>query len=350
MVSFLRQNIDRNNESVIFLSLWAGTLRLSKKLRVTILRNINMKPVKSTLLLSVLSALSFNAQADVTVYGKANVSVQSSDEGEGSVTELKSNTSRFGFKGGEKLDNNLEVFYRFEFQVDITDADSKGDKDNITARNQYVGVKGNFGEVLIGRKDTVFKLSQGRVDLFNDVEGDIKNHLKGENRLGNSITYNSNSFNGFKVHGTFIAEDDAEGENGYSAALSYGDSKLKKSNIYGAISADSDVKGYDAVRLTVQGKVADVKLGAIYQTQERVDGSDKADGYVLSASYKMGANTLKAQYQVMDFDQGDKIDGVSVGIDHTLNKVTKIYGFYTSFDGDNQVERDYLAVGFEYKF
>lgn len=309
-----------------------------------------MKLVKSTLFLSVLSALSFNAQADVKVYGKANVSVQSTDEGDGSATEIKSNASRFGFKGAEKLDDGLEVIYKLEFQVDVTDADSKGDKDNITARNQYVGIKGSFGEVVIGRKDTAFKLSQGKIDLFNDLEGDIKNLFKGENRLGNSISYKSNSFNGFKVQGTFIAEDDTDGQNGYSAALTYGDSKLKSSNIYAAVSTDSEVKGYDAVRFALQGKLAGWKLGAIYQMQERVDGSDEADGYLFNAAYKVGANTFKAQYQVIDFDQGDKIDGFSVGVDHKLNKVTKLYGFYSTFDGDNQVERSYLAAGIEYKF
>lgn len=309
-----------------------------------------MKLVKSTLFLSVLSALSFNAQADVKVYGKANVSVQSTDEGDGSATEIKSNASRFGFKGAEKLDDGLEVIYKLEFQVDVTDADSKGDKDNITARNQYVGIKGSFGEVVIGRKDTAFKLSQGKIDLFNDLEGDIKNLFKGENRLGNSISYKSNSFNGFKVQGTFIAEDDTDGQNGYSAALTYGDSKLKSSNIYAAVSTDSEVKGYDAVRFALQGKIAGWKLGAIYQMQERVDGSDEADGYLFNAAYKVGANTFKAQYQVIDFDQGDKIDGFSVGVDHKLNKVTKLYGFYSTFDGDNQVERSYLAAGIEYKF
>jgi predicted porin len=297
-----------------------------------------------------MSALSFNAQADVKVYGKANVSVQSTDEGEGSATEIKSNASRFGFKGSEKLDDGLEVIYKLEFQVDVADADSKGDKDNITARNQYVGLKGSFGEVVIGRNDTAYKQSQGKLDLFNDLEGDIKNLFKGENRLGNSVSYKSNSFNGFKLLGTFIAEDDRDGKNGYSTALTYGDSKLKKSSVYAAIAVDSEVKGYDAVRFAIHSKFSDIKLGAIYQMQERSDGTNEADGYMLNAAYSMGANILKAQYQVIDFDQGDKIDGISVGIDHKLNKVTKLYGFYSTFDGDNQVERDYIAAGIEYKF
>ncbi|MCG9761911.1 MULTISPECIES: porin [Pseudoalteromonas] len=309
-----------------------------------------MKLTKTALALSLLSAFTFQANAEVDVYGKANVSVQSSDDGAGSVTEIKSNASRFGFKGSEKLDSGLEVIYKLEFQVDVSDADSKGDKDNITARNQYVGLKGSFGEVVIGRNDTALKQSQGKLDQFNDLEGDIKVLFKGENRLGDSISYKSPSFNGFRVLGSFIAEDSEEGENGFSTALTYGDAGLKESTIYAAIAADSEVNGYDTVRFTVQGKVADVKLGAMYQTQEKVDGSAEADGYLLNAAYKLGNATLKAQYQVIDFDAGDKVDGVSVGVDYKLAKNAKVYGFYSTFDADNQVEKDYLGLGIEYKF
>ena len=312
-----------------------------------------MKLVKSSLFVAVLGALSLNAHADVNIYGKANVSVQSSDEGEGSATEIKSNASRFGFKGTEELNSGLEVIYKLEFQVDLSDADSKKDKDNITARSQYVGLKGSFGEVVIGRNDTAYKKAQGKMDLFNDLEADIKNIWKGENRLGNTISFKSKSYNGFKVLATYIAEDSKDGENGLSAALTYGDAKLKKSKFYLSLANDSEVKGYDATRVAAQFKATDaLKLGAMYQTQEKVDGSAKADGLLANASYTFGKNTLKLQYQTIDFDSADKsdVDGLSVGIDHKLNKVTKLYGFYSSVNEDEGVEEDYLGLGIEYKF
>lgn len=309
-----------------------------------------MKFAKSSLCLALLSGLSFNALAEVDIYGKANVTVQSSDDGEGSFTEIKSNASRFGLKGSEKISDGLEAVYKFEFQVDVSDADSKGDKDNISARNQYVGFKGSFGQVVIGRNDTALKQAQGKLDLFNDLEGDIKNTFKGENRLGNSVSYASNSYEGFKVLASFIAEDDVDAKNGYSVALTYGDAGLKKSAVYAAVAADSEVNGYDVVRATVQGKIEDFRLGAMYQTQEKVDGSAEADGYLVNAAYLMGSNTFKVQYQTMDFDDSDDKSAVSVGVDHKLNKNLKVFGFYSSFDMDNNVDQDYLALGMEYKF
>ena len=205
-----------------------------------------MNFVKSSLCVALVSGLSFSAFADVDVYGKANVTVQSSDDGEGSFTEIKSNASRFGLKGSEKITDGLEAVYKFEFQVDVSDADSKGDNDdNISARNQYVGLKGAYGQVVVGRNDTALKQSQGKLDLFNDLEGDIKNVFKGENRLGDSITYTSKSYEGFKVLATFVAEDDVDADNGYSMAVTYGDSTLKKSAVYASVAADSEVNGYD---------------------------------------------------------------------------------------------------------
>lgn len=309
-----------------------------------------MKFAKSSLCFALLSGLSFNALAEVDIYGKANVTVQSSDDGEGSFTEIKSNASRFGLKGSEKISDGLEAVYKFEFQVDVSDADSKGDDDNISARNQYVGFKGRFGQVVIGRNDTALKQAQGKLDLFNDLEGDIKNTFKGENRLGNSVSYASNSYEGFKVLASFIAEDDVDAKNGYSVALTYGDAGLKKSAVYAAIAADSEVNGYDVVRATVQGKIEDFRLGAMYQTQEKVDGSAEADGYLVNAAYLMGSNTFKVQYQTMDFDDSDDKSAVSVGVDHKLNKNLKVFGFYSSFDMDNNVDQDYLGLGMEYKF
>ena len=62
-----------------------------------------MKFAKSSLCLALLSGLSFNALAEVDIYGKANVTVQSSDDGEGSFTEIKSNASVSDLKGLKKF-------------------------------------------------------------------------------------------------------------------------------------------------------------------------------------------------------------------------------------------------------
>jgi predicted porin len=293
-----------------------------------------------TLLGAGVSAASF---ADpITVYGKANISAQAADEGEGNFTEIKSNASRFGIKGDLQLDNDMEVLYTFEWQVDL--ADESG-ADNIKARNQYVGLKGNFGTVLLGRNDTMLKQSQGKIDLFSDYEADIKGLWKGENRMGDSVTYVSPTVSGFSLGVSYVAEDDVAGQDAQSISLSYGDKNLKKSNWYAAVAADFDMKGYDSQRLSVQGKFDDLKLGAILHRQESVETGVSQDGVMVSAAYTIGKLVLKGQVQSLEDD-----NSVTIGADYKLGKSTKAFVWYTDRGLDMSEDKSWLSVGIEHKF
>jgi len=310
-----------------------------------------MNTFKNTILASACSLLALPASIamaeGVTIYGKANVSVQSSDDGAGSYSEVKSNASRIGFKGNYEIDSDLTVIYRAEFQVDLDGDSEKG--NSITDRNQYIGLKGNFGEVLLGKNDTMLKQSQGKLDLFSDLNADIKSLFKGENRMSDTITYKSPKFNGFQFGATYITEDAIDAEDASSFAVFYGDKKLKKSNIFASVAIDSDVKGYDITRATVQGKLGKVVLGAMVQSQESSDGIEM-DGYMVSLKYPLNKITLKGQYQLADHDGGDEKTAFTLGADYKLAKNTKLYTFYTTFDMDSSDDQDYLAVGIEYKF
>lgn len=300
-----------------------------------------MKMLKTLVAASVLSVMAAPVMADTTVYGKVNVTVQSSDDGSESITELKSNASRLGVKGSQKLDGGLEVVYKYELQVDVSD--ESGEK-NLKSRNQYVGLKGSFGEVLIGRNDTMLKQSQGKFDLFSDLEGDIKVLWKGENRMSDSISYKTPKINGFQGGISYILDEDAD-DAATSLSLTYGDGALKKGKYYAAIAIDSDVKGYDATRLTVGTKVSGVKLGAMFQTQENVESGEEKDGFLVSAQYKVGSYNLKGQYQSLEDD-----NGFTIGADRKLGKNTKLFGFYTTYNMDMSEDENYLGLGLEHKF
>lgn len=300
--------------------------------------------MKTTVAILSTTLAAFAVQADpVTVYGQLNVSAQSSDEGEGRFSELKSNSSRFGLKGDYELEGGLKLVYQLEWGVDLADV---GDGDNITSRNQYVGLAGSFGEVRLGRHDTALKDAQGKIDLFSDYEADVKALWKGEVRASDSITYYSPSFNGFGVQLTYVMEDAADAEDAFSAAVYYGDENLKNSNFYAAVAMDADVAGYDAMRVQAQGKVAGFKLGAMFHSQENIVSGLEQDGWLLSAAYPMGKTELKAQYQILEDD-----DAISLGVDYKAGKNTTLYGWYSSFNFDTTApDRDYLAVGIKHKF
>ncbi|MBO1270392.1 MULTISPECIES: porin [Shewanella] len=303
-----------------------------------------------TLLASAIAAASVasaHAADPLTVYGKLNVTVQNNDEnGKDSVTSVQSNASRFGVKGDYDLGNSLSAFYTVEYEV-ATDSSSS---NNFNARNQFVGLKGNFGAISVGRNDTMLKNSQGGVDQFNDLSGDLKSLFKGDNRMAQTVTYLSPSMGDFRFGATYAADADSAqaGDNGFSSALMYGDASLKKTPIYAAIAYDSKVKGYDVLRASVQAKLGDFKLGGMYQTQEKSEGdNDSTNGYLVSAAYDIKEVTLKAQYQDME----DTGDSWSVGADYKLAKPTKLFAFYTSRSMDNEADDDkYFGVGLEHKF
>ncbi|MFC6440745.1 porin [Bowmanella sp. JS7-9] len=301
--------------------------------------------MKNVTLASLLMTglISTGAVADpLTVYGKINVTAQSSDEGDGSFTELKSNNSRFGIKGDYALEDGLQVVYTLEWQVDVADL---GGSDNIKSRNQYLGLKGDFGTVLLGRNDTMLKQSQGGVDLFNDYEADLKGLWKGENRLSNTVTYVTPAFDKFSFGITYVAAGSTEGEDGISAAVFYGDKSLKKSNWFASVATDKDINGYDTTRATVQTKLEAWTLGASVQRQEPSEGGTSKNGAMVSAGYKMGKVTYKAQLQTLEDDQS-----VSLGADYKLGDKTKLFAWYTDRDYDASVDRSWLAVGIEHKF
>lgn len=298
---------------------------------------------KKTLLLAMLTTAALPLQADpLTVYGKINVSAQSSDEGAGSFSELKSNASRFGIKGDYALDGELTLVYQLEWEVDLTD---EANEKNIKGRDQFIGLKGSFGTIKAGRNDTALKLSQGKIDLFGDYEADIKTLWKGENRMNNSLAYISPSFQGFSLLVSHIMEDTPEGKDGQSFALLYGDDSLKESKLFASIAMDNEVNGYDATRFTGQVKVGGFKLGAGLQQQEAVLNGKKEDGWLANVAYPIDNYELKAQFQTLE-----EHEGFSLGTDYKIGKDTKLFAWYTSFDFDNKVDSDYVAIGIEHKF
>ena len=307
-----------------------------------------MKLIRQLLISSLTLLIAMPASADlVKIYGKANLSLQSSDDGEGRYTEVKSNASRIGFTGKQALNDDLTLLYKAEFGVDLDGDSNKG--DSITDRTQYIGLSGSFGEVLVGNNNTMIKQAQGKIDLFNAYNADIKSLFKGENRMSDTVTYKTPSFNGFKLGVQYLAADSTEGDDAVSIGVFYGDKYLKKSQLYAAVAVDSDVKGYDITRFVVQGKLAGFVLGGMAQTQESASGAEM-DGILLSAKYGIDKWTLKSQFQMAEHDSGEDKSAFSLGADYKFTKNTKLYSFYSTFDMDSDADQDYLALGLEFSF
>jgi predicted porin len=296
---------------------------------------------------------------DGKVYGKANLSVVNQDFGSYDEWTLNSNASRLGLKGKTEISDGLEIVYQAEYEICIDSGDCKG--QTFKQRNTFVGIKGGFGMVLVGKHDSPTKLAAGKVDLFNDLEGDIKNAFEGENRLSNIIAYTSPTMNGFTTTLAMIpgegadVDQDGQDDTGLSDGLSYSVNYTKDS-IYLAIAGDQDVDKQDLLRFVAQYQIDALKLGVMYQQNEDNLGTKDESGYFVSAAYKLDNNiTLKAQYGAIEDDvDSDEEQTLSLGADYKLAKNTKVFAFYTnntdSAIDSNDDEFSALGIGMEHKF
>ena len=296
--------------------------------------------------------MGFNLQSEQpTVYGKLWISIESQNTASGTEVDMVSNASRLGIKGSMDFGEGIEAIYQAEYEVDPVDGTADESKDRtFKQRNSFVGLKGSMGTIFLGKHDTATKKSQKKIDLFNDLAGDIKNILQGENRMSDLVGYTTPKINGFSatfnaIKGTEGLGDDSIGDS-TSTSFSY-DSE----NFYIALAFDSELKGYDSTRITLQIPFNRSQLGIMFQDSEKLSSGVEEDGYVISFSQKLGdKGTLKFQQAESDMklDSGKQF---SFGYDYKLSNKAKAFFFFTDLSGDNtSKEKEISGIGFEYKF
>lgn len=327
------------------------------------------------LMIAGISAVSAGvATADVTVYGKANVSLQKfdSENAAGVDTqdnwEMESNASRIGVKGSIDITDTVKAIYKMEYETAIDDGDVKG--QTFGQRNIYGGFQGNFGTIIAGKNDTPTKLAQNNIDRFNDLAvGDIKNVFAGENRASDIIMYTTPSMGGFAATAAIMPGEDngtpGDDENDsfadhISIALSYNVDAL-----YLALAMDDNVAERDLVRFVAEYAFGPAKIGFMWQESESTDEDlypmvdvEDESGYLLSGEVKVGENgAIKAQYAMNTLDNGiveDDVTQIAIGYDHKLNKASKLFAYYASVETDYEVggtaEDTTFGVGYEIKF
>jgi predicted porin len=292
------------------------------------------------------------------VYGKVIVAVENIDQETNTEDfwQVASYDSRFGVRGD--LDTDIEgvkAVYNLEWQLDVADRSTTNEtastNNHISARNQFIGLKGGFGEFLIGRNDTPLKRAQGKVDLFNDRDADIKFLMAGgEVRSNNTFQYTTPKMaDAFSVSlmgrpGEQTASPppapDADLQNDLadatSLALTYAFGAL-----YLALALDSDIDGVDVdtTRFVAQWTGGNFGLGFLRQTADfsapvllanPLAETDDEEVVFFSAYYNL-SDRLKLKLQTGTVDNygsqtGDDGDTTVFGLDYSLSKKT-ILGF-----------------------
>lgn len=287
-------------------------------------------------------------EASHAIKGRINLGWQTENYSNDQTTDsdLKSNASRIAVLGNIPVSDNLKFFYHIEAQIDAANELSS---DTVKARNQYIGLKGDFGEIIVGRNDTVLKKSQGKIDLFNDYSVDIKKLWKGDNRIDRTITYKTKAINNIQYGAMYHSARHNRYDDGVSLFARYGDAKLKKSDYSFAIAADRDIKGYDIERINGSTKVGGVKLNLGYQIQHEIATGKDSDGIVASAAYPFSLGDKKAdvRFQYQDLEENQ---ATSVGFDYYYDGKNKFYVWLADFDKAVNKDKVMFSVGIQYHF
>lgn len=183
------------------------------------------KKILALAVAAAFSAPAFADNANVTVYGKAFMSLDNTrtdyygkntaTQGRvgNSMTTVHTNASRLGFKGEEDLGSGMKATFQYEAEFNL-DANSNAATNGsgnafMGTRNSKVGLAvNNVGEVFLGNWDTPYKLSHNPIELNDNttfgsavnVVGRFSSGSTNMNtRLKDSFNFHSANFSGFQV-------------------------------------------------------------------------------------------------------------------------------------------------------
>lgn len=330
------------------------------------------KSLLSVALLSALSLTSVSALADSpTGYGRLDITLTNSDHGfttqnRKAGTVLENNFSRVGVKGSEKINDDYELLYQMEVQVN--GATNEGDDDVFKSRSTYLGIASKtMGTVLVGRNDTVMKSSKGNVEAFDLTNAAYNRMIAGQDRKADGITYYSPTIAGaFTVNGTYLVDDNYEGsdETQYAISVIAGDKKLKKQNYYVA-GAYNTIGGVDAYRAVGQVKMGDFKVGGLFQnTESQTNAEKEGNSYFFTVTYDLNGVDLKVEYgrdeagfgkfikynsevaSTADYNSATDVEVTSLvfGAEYKLSKSTMLQAHYAMYDGEYQIDNSGTVI------
>lgn len=302
------------------------------------------------------------ATADVKIYGRAHVSVDLLDDGKDyQEVGLSSNASRLGFKADKTISENLNVFTEIEQEINYTQGDSNGSTNtpSWSSRNVFVGLKGSYGQVRIGKFDTAFKEARNPINFFGDQLGDVRNltragNLRFDERNPNTIEYKSPKFGpgfvataGFSLHeGTSpgntanivdgsgnitTAKGDSKKNKAYDLALGYKEGPIDFAIAYENYEEEATRGERDGIRLAAAYKVTpELNVAALYQILKHDNDVANPDAQVfgIAADYKFAPKTyVRGQYLIRDVDATDaNASLISLGLEHRLDSALRVYG------------------------
>ena len=248
--------------------------------------------------------------SEVTLYGHADLSIDYQSNGlknatgatgnNGWIGDVSSNLSSFGIRGSRQLSDDLKAVFQFETEVMYAATtgtsdqapDGTAQKSGLGSRNSYVGLQSaRMGAIKLGKTDTPYKSSTGRMDPFSNTVADY-NSIMGNTggdaraefdlRTPHSIWYESPKWRGISLSGLV-----SPGQNRSTDGLTYalGEPDCTGGNTVGPqnpANGCNDGSFGTAYSASVAYEMGPLYATAAYELHKRVNraGDDLAPGSV----------------------------------------------------------------------
>lgn len=313
-------------------------------------------------------------------YGMLYVSLdlqKSEAQGEPSHWALNSRNSRIGVKQDIALNDKLTAVYKIETGVEIDDGNKTFNIDNNPSqksfyqRDIYLGVKGDYGQIIGGRFNTPMRMAEGKIDPFNHLDGDIVAVLGGHLRVDNIVQYTSPKFSNTVINAAFMPGElkDLDGDgnpdnriaNAFSASAVYNEGNLFASfaldkNMPATNTTTDGLTRSDRVQLAAKYQMGAAAFGTIIQHAKDSNNSDlKENAFIVNGTYRISDYTLKAQYGL---NKGDSTKNerslAAVGVNYHIAKNSVASVNYTIVgnepNGASKAEDKALTFAYNIKF
>ncbi len=303
------------------------------------------------------------AAPSVTLYGVMHVSVDALDDGRSQDLAVSSNSSRLGIRGEKALNDEFTLSYLAEWQIGATEETTgSGGNNNLSRRNQWLGIKHEMGELRVGRIDTPIKNIRGKTDMFYSDQLGENRTITGvsgfDARFDNvvQLEIGTGALRGLLYYSGDTGRDavDDNTQDAWSVAMSYdtpawylGVGYEERNN-----PNRTTLRGQaNALRIASTLKIGEAgKLGLFWESAEDVGGllGHDRDLWGFGYSHKTGDWTWKAAWYEAD-DRSDRADTggsqIALGADRAFGKNTVGYITWAQADNDDQAAFKVIGVG-----
>lgn len=322
---------------------------------------------KSLLALAALTAFAgvASAQSNVTLYGRVDLSA-ARNMGSDADNIQNGSGSRLGLRGSEDLGGGLAAVFNIEHRFNADTGVSQGGTNvagqpagsslRFWSARSIVGLKGGFGQVVLGREYTTAFLGS---QLLNDpwgwdtVAAAATLQLTGggisQVRNDSAVTYNL-SMGGFSFGAQYAEATDTINnfqDNPYNFSVGYAGGPF-------SINFGYEVTGYSAAAdekvMTLGGQFnfGAFKLGASY-----LDGTTRANkdvtAYMITGTAVLGQGEIRAMWGQRETGDVKDMNAFAIGYHYALSKRTTLYTDYVS-DSKRTSNKNGYDFGIKHNF